>query len=330
MKQFSVSVIIPAYKAAATVGPAVRSVLEQTEPAAEIIVIDDGSPDDIAGALQPYAGRCTLIRQENAGVAMARNTGIERARGDLIAFLDADDLWEPHKLAEQVALFERYPELGLVASRWYTKEPNGPCTPPPRTIPKFCDRVLRPVGAAAFDLATELLTSTIVVRRDLLRWLRFAPELISAQDRDLWAHLVVSAPVYLSSAPLITYVLQPGSLSRSSLEMDSHNMLTVIHRHQTLLGRRGVRRWEATVFRLWAAGYLGSGQPAKALAPAWQRLRRQPLSLQGWWILLKSAVLAYRAARKSRAAGSLDAALPYERVPQAESPPRASKALSSV
>ena len=94
------------------------------------------------------------------------------------------------------------------------------------------------------------------------------------------------------SEPLITYYLEPGSLSRSNLDFDNTNMLKVVRRYQAILGSRGLRKWEAIVFRQWAAGHLGNREARRALPYAWKRLHRQPLSPEGWWILAKAATLS--------------------------------------
>ena len=121
------SVVIPAYRSAATICRAVDSVLAQTHAAAEIIVVDDGSPDEQAAVVeQTYGPRVTLLRTPNGGAASARNAGIDRATGDYIAFLDADDYWEADKLALQLALFDRHPELGLVAGAILEETPGEP------------------------------------------------------------------------------------------------------------------------------------------------------------------------------------------------------------
>jgi len=95
----SVSVVIPTYNRAHCVGEAIDSVLSQDPPADEIIVVDDGSTDDTVAILKAYGKRITLIRQENAGAAAARNTGLQHASCDWITFLDSDDLWYPGRLA---------------------------------------------------------------------------------------------------------------------------------------------------------------------------------------------------------------------------------------
>jgi hypothetical protein len=162
--------------------------------------------------------------------------------------------------------------------------------------------VLTATGNLAFSVATKMWTSTILVRGNVVGTHRFTSGLEPAEDRDLWVRLVSATPVYMSSEPLATYVQEPGSLCRSNVDRDYGNMVRVVRRHVDLLGRRGVRHWEAETFRKWAARYLGGGQPLAALPPAWNRLRRQPWSAEGWWVLLKSSLLAGPAFLRAKAA----------------------------
>ncbi|HEV3447230.1 MAG TPA: glycosyltransferase family A protein [Gemmataceae bacterium] len=292
MTQPTITTIIPAYRAAGTIGRALDSVLRQTCRPEEILVVDDGSPDNLAAAVRPYGERVTLIRKSNGGAASARNLGLDRARGELIAFLDADDYWEANKLERQLAVFARHPEIGLTCGRWFTQEPGAAPSAPPACTEADFDRVLAVTGTRAFLVATEMWTSTILVRRNVVGTNRFISGLEPAEDRDLWVRLVSAAPVYMSSAPLATYVQEPGSLCRTNVDRDYGNMMRVVRRHTGLLGKHGVRHWETETFRKWAARYLGGGQPGAALKPAWNRLRRQPWSPEGWWVLLKSSLLA--------------------------------------
>lgn len=287
----TVSLIIPAYRAAGTIARALDSVLGQTRRPTEILVIDDGSPDDLAAAVQPYGSLVRLLRKPNGGAASARNFGLDHATGELVAFLDADDYWEPTKLEGQLALFAAHPGLGLACGRWYTQEPDAARVAPPPPADLDFDRVIVPTGREAFTVATKMWTSTILVRRDVIGDRRFTPGLEPAEDRDLWVRLVASTPVYMTSAPLATYVQEPNSLTRSNVDRDYGNMLRVVHRHAALLGGHA-RAWEAEIYRRWAARYLGCGQPRAALTPAWQRLRRDPASAEGWWVLLKSGLRA--------------------------------------
>jgi glycosyltransferase involved in cell wall biosynthesis len=103
-----ISVIIPAFNAACYLGEAIESVLAQTMPADEIIVVDDGSDDDTAGMAEKFS-RIHIIRQPNQGCAVARNTGIAASTGSRLAFLDADDIWLPEKLAIQSDYLKQHP-----------------------------------------------------------------------------------------------------------------------------------------------------------------------------------------------------------------------------
>ena len=117
-----VSVVIPAYNAEATIDDTLRSVRSQTHRHLEIIVVDDGSVDRTASIVNAHAAvdrRVSLISQENAGVAAARNAGWQLARSALIAFIDADDLWAPNKIERQLAvILDGGMQVGLVYTWW--------------------------------------------------------------------------------------------------------------------------------------------------------------------------------------------------------------------
>ncbi len=112
-----VSVVIPTYNRARVVGAAIDSALAQTHDRLEIIVVDDGSTDDTAERVgRRRDPRLRYVRREHAGVSSARNTGIAAATGDLVSFLDSDDLWKPEKIETEVAALARHPEVGGVFS----------------------------------------------------------------------------------------------------------------------------------------------------------------------------------------------------------------------
>jgi len=121
-----ISVVIPAYQAAATIKDAISSVLAQTFTDYEILVVDDGSRDGTSSLVASFRDdRVRLLAYStNKGAAAARNTGIQAARAELIAFLDADDLWLPEKLARQVDLMDGHPEYGgcVTGFRYETEE----------------------------------------------------------------------------------------------------------------------------------------------------------------------------------------------------------------
>lgn len=109
-----ISVIIPTYNYGRFIADAIKGVLAQTYPIEEIIVIDDGSTDDTAEIVAGFVPQVKYFKQENSGVCAARNNGVKRSSGDYIAFLDADDIWHPEKIAKQIKRFEEDAEIGLV------------------------------------------------------------------------------------------------------------------------------------------------------------------------------------------------------------------------
>ena len=109
-----VSVIIAAHNSGAWLTETVDSALAQAGVRCEVIVVDDGSTEDVHARVRPYGSAVSYIRQENAGAGAARNTGVRAASGDFIAFLDHDDVWLPDKLSIQLAMAARHPESGLI------------------------------------------------------------------------------------------------------------------------------------------------------------------------------------------------------------------------
>ena len=128
-----VSVIVPAYNASAYIEDAIRSVLEQDYPALEVIVVDDGSRDGTPDLARRFGANVRVVEQQNGGPAVARNRAVKLARGDLLAFIDADDLWLPGKLKAQVEYLRAHPETGLVYGRYlrWVANPDGSFGPLP-------------------------------------------------------------------------------------------------------------------------------------------------------------------------------------------------------
>lgn len=134
-----VSVIIPTYNYAHFIAEAVESVLAQTFPVFEIIVVDDGSSDNTEEVIGQFGDKVKFIKQKNGGVGLARNTGVKNSTGDFLAFLDADDIWLPPKIERQIELFQTDEEIGLTTTamreffvkektmRIYAEGKNGWC-----------------------------------------------------------------------------------------------------------------------------------------------------------------------------------------------------------
>jgi glycosyltransferase involved in cell wall biosynthesis len=220
----SVSVVIPTYNRRALVEEAIRSALDQTAGAAEVVVIDDGSTDGTAEALRSFAGPIRVLHQPNRGVASARNLGIREARGELIAFLDSDDLWDRRFLETTTGHLRRYPELALVSTAWKSLA-SGRRYPPVR----------QPVLQG--DLYPRLMsmrlvrTSTVLARKDvLLAAGGFDESLEMAEDLDLWLRLARRHAIAFLNDPLSGSRKDALNLSKNRLRHLELQLL-VLERH---------------------------------------------------------------------------------------------------
>lgn len=215
-----VSTIIPAYNAARFVTKAIDSALMQAVPQ-QIIVVNDGSRDDTSDVVRAYGDAVTLIEQPNGGVSAARNRGIAAARGDFVAFLDADDVWLPGKLSRQLALFEADPELGTVICDEMHVSAEGEVLRPSFLATRRCYNELPTQASRLSKPVTWLVresffpTSGVITRRSILdRAGPFDTRLSICEDRDLWLRLAFEAPVGLVPEVLLHYLTgRPDSLS---------------------------------------------------------------------------------------------------------------------
>lgn len=272
----TVSVVIPAYNAAATISRAIDSCLAQTIPLSQIIVVDDGSSDGLAEIVQGYGAPVTLIRQSNSRTAAARNRGLDAAIGEFVGFLDADDHWESNKIERQLCIFEQHPDVNVVAGRFFCETPGFPRTLGETRSPHRYDRPLRVSGSDAFLLGTLHWTGMVLARRSAIDELRFVSGLEPAEDRDMWIRLAANNTVYLDSQPLATAVMEPNSLSRRSIEVDCSKMLEVIDRHSSLLSVPSRLFWKSYVQYRWASM---DPAPATALPMLLRSIVRWPFPL---------------------------------------------------
>ncbi len=234
MANVTVSVIIPAYNAAPYVGHAIESVLEQSVDNREIIVVDDGSTDGTACRLAAYSGSIRSVHQPHRGVAAARNYGASLARGEWLAFLDADDFWYPHKLRDQLGLALLTDSIDFVMSNYHTVEETGRLSGEafadhpmvggradengPRTI------VFGPEAAEAYARHRFGIMSTMLVRTDTFRRIGGMDERFHvAEDIHLMYRLVAQARCFGA-------VCRPGAAYRNRRSSASHRDAEERHR----------------------------------------------------------------------------------------------------
>lgn len=230
----AVSVVVPAYNCAAYIAEALDSVFAQTFRDFEVVVVNDGSPDtqELERALEPYRERIVYLRQENRGVSAARNTGIRTARASLVAFLDADDLWEPFYLEDQVAAMHAEPAL---AARY----PNTLIFGDVPQAGKTFMEVNPSEGEADIEaLLTQRCTvgNSVTARREAVIGAGlFDEELKRSEDFDLWLRILArGGRLGYTRRVLARYRRYAGSLSSDHVEMAS-DILRVLDKAERTL-----------------------------------------------------------------------------------------------
>lgn len=199
------SVVIPLYNKEHYIEATIRSVLSQTCRDFEVIVVDDGSKDNSLALARKYeSDRVRVIAQENQGVSVARNTGIENARGKFIAFLDADDQWQAQYLATIQGLTDQYPESDIFVTAYTVDMGNGKVHYSTRLEPETgCLPSYWLTLAKGYDF---VWTSATVIRRSaLIRAGLFKPGEKIGQDLDMWARVARLNPKVAYSSKLCVY-----------------------------------------------------------------------------------------------------------------------------
>ena len=226
-----VSVVIPTYNRAPFLAEAIESVLGQSFTEYEILVADDGSTDDTADRLARYGARTRHIRLDHSGrPSVARNRALAVARGELIAFLDDDDVWQPEKLERQVHLLVAQPDLGMVYTDLRFLREDGTRSAP----------ILQPHQKRRGNLFDDLLAdcfihpSTTMVRKcmgDEVGW--FDEDLECIEDFDLWLRLTYRSRVGFLNAPLVLVRRHDAGISTTRNVEVWHSMAVVLDKVST-------------------------------------------------------------------------------------------------
>lgn len=252
-----VSVVIPAYNAAAFIGQTLDTVRTQTFTEHETVVVDDGSTDGTDVVVEQYFARHRMrgrvVRQENRGIAAARNAGMREATGTYIALLDHDDLWYPEKLAAVMAEFDRYPDTDLICHDENITRGGRVLRVSNRRLPHGN------LYEALLFRGNLLSPSATTLRRD--RALEIGgfderSEYITVEDYDFWLRFSRERQIRLLSVVLGEYVLVERAASRRivfhhvALErMLRHHLDAYARVHRGMLARLRVRRRLAQVYR---------------------------------------------------------------------------------
>jgi glycosyltransferase involved in cell wall biosynthesis len=255
-----ISVIVPAYNAAATLGRALDSIYAQTCLPTEIILVDDASPDNTWDVIQAFCVQHgdppikTVRLRRNGGPAAARNAGWEIASQDFLAFLDADDAWHPRKLELQYGWLADHPQVALCGHRCVVKSDNTliPDLPPGNFPVRFH-------GVAAFVIANRLSTPSVMLRRGVNE--RFAGGKRGSEDFLLWVQIVAHhGPAAFIDLPL-AFLFKPR-YGAAGLSADLWRMYRGELDSYARLRRSGILgplQWLAVVAWSWAKFALRAG-----------------------------------------------------------------------
>lgn len=301
-----VAVIIPAFNCAPFVGDAVRSALGQVGVDLQVVVVDDGSTDDTRQVLESFGERIQVVRQSNRGPGAARNAGMRAAHAEYIAFLDADDVWLPGKLAVQLGHLESFPCTNAAYSRWHvwTSGAEGRFL-----IPEWARRpVDRAAGLARENsgnlyasllLDCHILTSTVVMRRcllDCVGW--FDEDLRCGEDYDYWLRLARHGRLDCIDMVGTLYRACEGSVTRRPQPVNAER--EVLLRALSRWGRAGPDGVEAAAAAIalrldrlsdqFAHAHLWRGDPRIAIPWIGSRLASDPVRPKLWGLAAVAGV----------------------------------------
>jgi GT2 family glycosyltransferase len=280
-----VSVIIPAYNAAPTLTRAIDSVMAQTFGDWELIVVDDGSTDATADLVRACPGRVRLTQTTHVGPAGARNHAAASARGEWLAWLDADDVWYPHKLARQMALARSDNEIDLVSGNYhYLDQDLRQIGTGFERNPWLVGRIARaghphglvfaPDDVPAFIRNGFGATITLMLRRTLFERLGgFLESLRVAEDVHLVMRAVTASRKFAAvCAPVAAYCLHQASAVRRDAEFSQRETIRAYHdlRHSLRQSGRSLRRAVALPL---SRAYLDHATTLARLGRRWDGLR---------------------------------------------------------
>ncbi len=239
----NVSVVIPCYNQARFLPQAIQSVEKQTYPNVEIVVVNDGSTDDTSKVAALFE-KVVLVNQVNQGLAAARNTGINHARGEYLIFLDADDVLLPDAIRRQVAIMDENKTLGFVTGGHITADEslNSRHTVTSSINERHYENLLvrNYVGMHA----------AVMYRAAVLQQLKFDATLHACEDYDLMLRIAAKYPVFSHAHPIAIYRGHSGNMS-DNLTMMLEQALHVLQKQKENLQTRaqksayqkGIRNW---------------------------------------------------------------------------------------
>ena len=225
--QPSISVIIPTFNYGRFMCAAVDSVLAQTLPPREVIVVDDGSTDDTQQKLAPYGGRIHYVYQKNRGVNAARNLGIKLSHGDWIAILDSDDAWHPQKLERQMAVHHRFPDLAASSTTSLTYTGTSPF-PAPTVSYSGTPQIQRiSLTNLLYGIHFSGGSGAMIKRQCFAATGMFDELLRGAEDLEMWCRIANQFTIAKLLEPLTIVRDHPASVSSQAAKMEAYHRVAL-------------------------------------------------------------------------------------------------------
>ncbi|USD35718.1 glycosyltransferase family A protein [Ferrimonas sp. SCSIO 43195] len=273
----SICVIIPSYNCLEYLPQALDSIWAQSLRVKEVWVVDDGSSDGTAEWLQQQRPRHPALhslRLENVGPSAARNAALQLCQSDWVAFLDADDLWYPDKLARQWAALSANPDATFCISNYlHIDEQRRPIIDCFSYWPEYGRQSWHSLSGDQLFAENVVGTSTVLARTQALRQCGgFDETLRSASDWDLWLKLIRTGECVVEPECQMDYLMRAGSITRARLKR-LQAVERIIDRHQAHHSDDAVDSARAGLARNYAEYYQEQGMYAKACAYQWQALR---------------------------------------------------------
>lgn len=214
------SIVIPLYNKETYIENTIKSVLNQTFTDFEVVIVNDGSTDKSVEKVSQFNdSRIKIINQKNQGASVTRNTGLENASSEFIAFLDADDLWFPNHLEVLKELIEKHPNVGIYASRYQLIFKNNHVyTPEFKGITSEFSGIITDYFESSFHYAVATSSSIVVPAKIFEEVGNFKPYISSGQDTDMWLRIALKHPVAISNKVTASYLhFVEDSLSKTSI-----------------------------------------------------------------------------------------------------------------
>lgn len=308
---------MPSYNGGRYLPATLRSILAQQGAELEVIVVDDGSTDGTAERVACDFPQVRLVRQPNQGVSVARNRGIEAARHEWVAFIDADDIWLPGKLKMQLERLREMPAAQMVYTAWHvwTSAEENPRSDWLEGLVSGGEALSDESGPDGWIYPELLLdchvwTSTTMARTEFLRELGgFNPELRIGEDYDLWLRASRLTPILRVDKPLALYRMHPGNATKGVPRANYKG--EIVERALRQWGyagpdgrqarRRDVDKGLARSWSDYAGAHLIGGDADIAWRAARRAVALDPSMALAWKVLVKS-MLKTLPGRRRRAA----------------------------